>query len=56
MEEKELNKLNEIKNTIEKIHKENKENVPTYLDKLKEEEKMEIKEAEYDNDYLKYML
>lgn len=56
MEEKKLNELNQIKNTIKKIHKENKNDVPTYLDKLKEEEKMEIKEAEYDNDYLKYML
>lgn len=50
------NKLDDIKNTIKSIHKENKNDVPTYLDKLKEEEKMEIKEASYDNEYLKYML
>ena len=50
------NKLDDIKNTIKSIHKENKNDVPTYLDKLKEEEKMEIKEASNDNEYLKYML
>ena len=48
--------LDTIKNEIKEIHKENKEEVPTYLDNLKEEQKMEIREAECDNDYLKYML
>lgn len=43
-----------IKKTIKKLHKENKNDVPKYLDGLKKDEK--VKEATYDNDFLKYML
>ena len=46
----------EIENTIQKLHKENKDDVPNYLDNLKKEKNVEIKEATYNNEYLKYML
>ncbi len=54
MQENESKDWNNIKNTIQKLHKENKNDVPVYLDNLKKEKN--IKEATYDNEFLKYML
>ena len=54
MQENESKDWNNIKNTIQKLHKENKNDVPFYLDNLKKEKN--IKEATYDNEFLKYML
>lgn len=45
-----------IKNKIKKIHKSNKDNVPKYLDILKKEKNIQVKEATFDNEFLKYML
>lgn len=46
--------INIIKRTIKKLHKENKNDVPVFLDGLKD--KKNVKEADYDNDFLKYMI
>ncbi len=54
IQENESKDWNNIKNTIQKLHKENKNDVPVYLDNLKKEKN--IKEATYDNEFLKYML
>lgn len=43
-----------VKNTVKKLHKESKSDVPVYLDSLKKGK--EIKEATRDNEFLKYML
>ena len=45
-----------IKNKIKKIHKSNKDNVHKYLDILKKEKNIQVKEATFDNEFLKYML
>ena len=45
-----------IKNKIKKIHKSNKDNVPKYLDILKKEKNIQVKETTFDNEFLKYML
>ena len=46
----------DIKKTIRKLHENDKNDVPQYLDAIKEKKKMQIREAAYDNDFLKYML
>ena len=46
----------DIKRTIRKLHENNKNDVPQYLDTIKTKKKMQIREATYDNDFLKYML
>ena len=56
MQEKKSKEWDNIKNTIQKLHKENKNDVPVYLDNLKKEKQVEVKEATYNNDFLKYML
>lgn len=56
MKKNKYSNQNSVEKTIKKIHKDNKEKVPEYLDKLKEEKQTVIKEASYNNEYLKYML
>lgn len=47
--------LKEIKKTIEKMHKSDKDNVPKFLDSLKQRFNVKCKEATSDNEFLKYM-
>ena len=54
--QKKSKECDDVKKTIQKLHKENKNDVPIYLDNLKNEKQVKIKEAAYDNDFLKYML
>lgn len=56
MKKNESKDWNNIKNTIQKLHNENKNDVPVYLDNLKKEKHIEVKEATYENEFLKYML
>ena len=53
---RESKNLKDNKDTIRELHKNNRDDVPKYLDNLKIEKKIQIKEATYDNDFLKYML
>lgn len=48
--------LGNVIDNVKKIHREDKNNVPLYLDDVKKQNKTKIKEAEYDNEFLKYML
>ena len=56
VQEKESKEWDDIKNTVQKLHNENKNDVPVYLDNLKNEKLVDVKEATYDNEFLKYML
>ena len=56
MQENKSDTLMDIKKTIRKLHENDKNDVPQYLDAIKEKKKMQIREAAYDNDFLKYML
>lgn len=56
MQGRESKKIKDIKETIRELHNSNKNDVPKYLDKLKKENNIQIREATYDNDFLKYML
>ena len=56
MQEEKSNTLMDIKRTIRKLHENNRNDVPQYLDTIKTKKKMQIREATYDNDFLKYML
>lgn len=44
------------KDKIIKLHKKNKDDVPQYLDTLKKKNNLGQKEADYDNEFLKYMI
>ena len=48
--------LGNVIDNVKKIHREDKNNVPLYLDDVKKQNKTKIKEAEYENEFLKYML
>lgn len=52
----EMEYMENVNNTIKKMHKKNKNSVPEYLDKIKEERNLKVKEEIFDNDFLKYML
>ena len=56
MQDKNLNDMDVIKDTVKKLHKQNKDDVPKYLDNLKKEKNIKEKEATIDNEFLKYML
>ena len=56
MQDKNLNDMDVIKDTVKKLHKQNKDDVPKYLDNLKKEKNIKEKEATINNEFLKYML
>lgn len=55
MQNKDYN-MDVINNTVKKLHKNNKNDVPVYLNNLKENKNSECKKATYDNEFIKYML
>lgn len=49
-----IDNIDIIKETVKQLHSKKRDDVPVYLDELKK--KKSIKDATYDNDFLKYML
>lgn len=56
MQNQALNNVDIVKDTIVKLHEKNKDDVPQYLDELKEEKNLKEQDATFDNDFLKYMI
>ncbi len=48
--------MDNVKETVKQLHKINKNDVPEYLDNLKASQQITIREATYDNEFLKCML
>lgn len=56
VQDNDLNNIEIIKDTVKRLHKKNKDDVPKYLDSIKKENNIEEKEVSFDNEFLKYML
>lgn len=56
VQDNDLNNIEIIKDTVKRLHKKNKNDVPKYLDNIKKENNVKEKEATFDNEFLKYML
>lgn len=56
VQDNDLNNIETIKDTVKRLHKKNKDDVPKYLDNIKKEKNIEEKEVAFDNEFLKYML
>lgn len=56
VQDNDLNNIEIIKDTVKRLHKKNKDDVPKYLDNIKKEKNIKEKEATFDNEFLKYML
>ena len=56
VQDNDLNNIEIIKDTVKRLHKKNKDDVPKYLDNIKKEKNIKEKEVAFDNEFLKYML